>query len=732
MQDCNFAGQKLQDAIALHRQNKLAEAGSLYEEILGRDANHFDALHLLGVMSYQTRQLERAVTLISKAVAINPGFADAHSNLGNALKDLKRFDEALASLERAISLKPDYADAYYNRGLVLKDLKRDDEALASMEKAISLKPDDAMAHANRGAVLEKQKRYDEALASFDRAISLNPEYAMAYSNRGAVLQELKRPEEALASVDQALSLSPRDAKAHINRGIVLEKLLRHEEALASFENAIALKPDSAAAHAYSGGALASLRRHSEAARRYERALLLGTEEPFAKGDFLHQKMLCCDWAGVQSLISELESGISLGRLSVHPFAWNGITHSQKSALLCAQLYNLKHYPQIAAPALNKRSKKHEKIRIGYVSGDFRDHCTSQLLVGVLEQHDRSLFDIYIFDHGWDDGSRVRQRINDSGSIVAGIKDVNDARAAATIRDREIDILIHLNGYYGEHRTGIFAHRCAPIQVNYLGFAGTLGSDYIDYIIADRHIIPEDDRNFFSEKVVYLPNCYQSNDDKKELGGYNFSRSSVGLPENGFVFCCFNNFYKIMPDIFDIWMNILKRVEGSVLWILDVGEAAGNLRNEACRCGVEPDRIVSAPYASLTEHLGRHRLADLFLDTLPYNAHTTASDALWAGLPVLTRTGKTFPGRVASSMLTAIGLPELITKTPQAYKDLAVELATNPNKLAAIKRRLEANRLTSPLFDTKLYTRHIEKAYAAMYQRYHDGLDPDDISIDGAQ
>ena len=311
-----------------------------------------------------------------------------------------------------------------------------------------------------------------------------------------------------------------------------------------------------------------------------------------------------------------------------------------------------------------------------------------------------------------------------------ISRLTDSSTVAAICENQIDILVNLNGYFGNHRTRVFAQRPAPIQISYLGFPGTLGARYIDYIIADQHVIPEDHRVFYTEKVVYLPNCYQANDRKKEIGTHDFSRLECGLPENGFVFCCFNNTYKINPDIFDCWMRILKQVDDSVFWLMEVNAtAARNLRREAAARGVNPERLIFAKRTLLlTDHLARHRLADLFLDTLPYNAHATASDALWAGLPVLTCVGDTFPGKVASSMLHAIGLPELITTTLDAYERTAIDLAAHPKKMTAIKRKLADNRLTTPLFDTKLFTRHIEAAYNAMFERHQSGLAPEHIVI----
>jgi predicted O-linked N-acetylglucosamine transferase (SPINDLY family) len=371
-----------------------------------------------------------------------------------------------------------------------------------------------------------------------------------------------------------------------------------------------------------------------------------------------------------------------------------------------------------------------KIRIGYVSGEFRTQATSILMTQLFELHDKNQFEIFAIDNGTDDGGELRARMECAFDEFVDISKLGDLEAVSEINKRNIDILVNLNGYFGGARPGLFSHRPSPIQVNYLGFPGTIGAEYIDYLIADRIVIPENSRLHYLEKIVYLPNCYQSNDSQRKISDRVFTRGELGLPSAGFVFCCFNNNYKLTSSTFDCWMKILKRCEGAVLWLLeDNSAAADNLRREAELRGVNPQRLVFAQRLPLDEHLARHRLADLFIDTLPCNAHTTASDALWTGLPVLTQRGNTFPGRVAASLLTAIGLSELITSSEAEYEELAVELATNPQRLAQVTALLEKNRQTTPLFDTQLFTKHIEAAYVAMYERYRLGLAPDHIEVE---
>ena len=714
---------------ALHHQGDLVAAERFYREILRQKPNHFDALHLLGVIALQTRHPEQAVALIGKSIDVNATVSAAHNNLGKAFLDLRQPGDALASFDRAIALEPTLAIAHNNRANALLNLARFEEALASCENAIALEPHLAIAHNNRGMALIDLKHPDEALSSFDRAIALKPDLAIAHNNRGIALVSLGRIQDALASYEKAIALEPDLTLAHNNRGMTLIDLKRPEEALASFDRVISLKPDDPNAWHGRGVAFHNLERYKEAADSFGRTLAIDPNYPFAKGALLHHKMLCCDWNGVDGLIAEITHDVASSQPSATPFGWQGVCASEQNLLLCAQIYNKHNFNSIINNMPLIRQYTNKKIRIGYLSGEFRNQATSTLIVGVLEEHDKNRFEIFAFDNGWDDGSDLRKRINCSVNKIINIRQLSDPSATAAIIENKIDILINLNGYFGEHRMQVFAQRPAPIQVNYLGFPGTLGAEYIDYLIADHHVIRRTHERFYTEKVVYLPDCYQANDSKRKIGTDTFGRKDFELPENCVVFCCFNNSYKILPYIFDLWMRILKEVAGSVLWLLEANQTAtSNLRREAKTRGVSPERLVFAKRAPSQLHLARHRLADLFLDTLPYNAHTTACDALWAGLPVLTCLGETFAGRVAGSLLYAVGLPELIMTTTDSYERTAINLAKNPDQLAAIKRKLAENRLTMPLFNTALFTKNIEAAYSEMYRRHRNGLPPDRIII----
>jgi len=706
-----------------------AEKG--FKRALALEPTHVGALNLFTVLLITLGRFDEAEHYARRALNENATSDATHYNYGLILKALKRPADALERFSEALKIDPTVASTWNNRGTVFNDLKRYDDALCDFGKAIELDPEYAEAIFNKGKSFTLLKRFDEAALAFERALSLRPDLAEAWLGYGNVLCERRQYDAAQTAYDRALALNAKLAESWLGRGNLFQRVRRCQDALAAFDRAVALKPDLVEAWIGRGEILATLKRHEEGAQAYARVLEIDPQRPFIKGLFLHQKMLSCDWRGVDDVIAQIEKDVSSGKASAEPFGWQGLAKSPRSLQRCAELFNREKYPAIPHDLSLRSAPDRKKIRVGYASGEFRDQATSHLIVGVLEQHDKSRFEIVGFDNGWDDKSEVRRRIEASCLELIDISRLSDEAATAIIRDHRIDILVNLNGYFGDERTGVFAQRAAPVQVNYLGFPGTLGASYVDYIIADRCVIPPGHENFYDEKVVYLPECYQANDNRKAIAPRIFSRAECGLPPNGFVYCCFNNSYKILPEIFDSWMRLLREVSGSVLWLIeDSASAAANLKREASARGIDPGRLIFAERMPLADHLARHRLADLFLDTLPYNAHTTASDALWAGLPVLTRIGGTFPGRVAASLLQAIGLPELITSTQEAYQKLAIELASDSQKYAAIKHKLVSNRLGKSLFDTQLLTRRIEAAYEEMYKRLLSGLALDHIFIAG--
>ena len=500
--------------------------------------------------------------------------------------------------------------------------------------------------------------------------------------------------------------------------------------LGAYDKALTLKPNLAGAWLGRGNVFHKLKRHEEAASAYAKVLAIDPQYPFVKGMFLYQRMLSCDWRGIEDLIAEIDGDVASGKRSAEPFGYQAIAHSARDFKRCAEIFAADKFPRSQTPLWRGERYDNSKIRVGYLSGEFRDHVTSRLMTELFELHDKNRFELFAFDNGWDDGSELRGRINKAFNTIVDISRFDDLQVATVIKQKQIDILVNLNGYFGKHRTRVFSYKPSPIQVSYLGFSATMGTDYIDYIIADRYIIPPEYKTFYTESVVYLPDTFQVNDTKRQIAVRTPTRAELKLPDTGFVFCCFNNNFKITPEIFDVWMRLLNKVDDSVLWLLESNPAVSRNLREAAKCrNIAPERLVFSLFTKeYSDYLARYRVADLFLDTLPFNAGGTASDALWAGLPLLTCSGQTYTARMAGSLLNAIGLPELITTTLEAYEQMAIDLATHPEKLAAIKHKLAENRLTTPLFDTKLFTKHIEAAYAAMYERYQAGLPPDHIVI----
>jgi predicted O-linked N-acetylglucosamine transferase (SPINDLY family) len=555
-------------------------------------------------------------------------------------------------------------------------------------------------------------------------LGAKPDYADAWHNRGNALLVLQRFAEAVASYDKALELSPGNAEAWCHRGNCLCLLNRLDEALASYDRALAIKPDYAdALHSRAMMRWRDDQRQEASIRDLEKLMSINPDHDYLRGDLLHLRMQRSDWSGFDQLVPRIDAGVRAGERIIDPFMYLAISESPADLQACATIFTSQFHPPVPV-AWKKAGPRRDKIRLGYVSGEFREQATAYLTAGLYECHDKSRFELVAFDNGSRIESPMRRRLESSFDRFVPIAHLSDRAAAEKIAAEEIDILITLNGYFGSHRMGVFAHKPAPVQVNFLGFPGTLGAGYIDYLLADRFVIPDDERQYYTEKVVTLPGSYQVNDSRRPLVQGMPSRFRNRLPERGFVFCNFNMNYKFTPAMFAVWMRLLKQVEGSVLWLLEGNKAApGNLRNEAERQGVSGDRLVFAPFASIEKHLERLQLADLFLDSVPCNAHTTAGDALWAGVPLLTCRGTSFSGRVATSLLHAVDLPELVTENLEDYEALAVKLAGDPAMLQAIRQKLGRVRQTAPLFDTDRYRRHLEAAYVKMWEIFLRGEDP---------
>ncbi|HWY63893.1 MAG TPA: tetratricopeptide repeat protein [Rhizomicrobium sp.] len=750
--------------MALQAAGRAEEALAAFDRALAMQPHMAEGLYNRGVALSDLQRFEVAVESYDRALALQPEMIAAHVNRGVALAAMCRFDDAVAGYDRALAMQPsnipalfhrglahraaqrpaaalaDYdrvlalnpahMDARYNRGIAMMDLERAEEALACFDAVMPAYQANAEMLSNRGVALWNLKRPAEALESYERAIALEPDFAGAWGNRGLALRDLARHDEAVASFDMVLQLEPNNAVALNSRGNVLRDKKNYDAAIESYSRAIKLRPDYAESLINRGYTWWALKSFEAGTADVERGLALEPDYPYGRGELMHMRMYSADWHDFDRRKAELETLVRAGKQVVQPFIFEAIAETPADAQACSRIWREKRYPEIAGaphdPATRKRA---EKIRIGYLSGEFRHQATAILMAGLYERHDREQFEVVAVSAGPSDLSPMRARLEKAFDRWIDIANLSDQDAADVIRDAEIDILVSLNGYFGEARMGVLARRPAPVQVNYLGFPATLGAPYIDYIIADRTVIPPSDQRFYDEQVVTLPDSYQANDDRGRDMTATPSRAEAGLPENAFVFCNFNNAYKLTPSTFAAWMRILKQVDGSVLWLLESNAPfPENLRREAEKHGVAAERLIFAPDLSTPAHLARLQLADLSLDSLPYNAHTTASDALWVGVPLVTCRGTTFPGRVAASLLLAAGLPELITEDAADFEALAVRLAKDPERLKALRDRLVQNKGSCALFDTDRLRKHIEAAYRTMWDRWLAGQSPQGFAV----
>jgi predicted O-linked N-acetylglucosamine transferase (SPINDLY family) len=613
-------------------------------------------------------------------------------------------------------MPPPQSQVAFQQAYALHQQRHLTEATAMYDKAVALDPSDVQALYMRGLALFELQQFSAAAESHRAALKLAPSYAPAYNGLGLALSHAGDQKAAFECYSAAIAADPKFASPYINRSMILRNSGRLEEALQSLDTAIALQPNNPNGHGNRGTALSELSRPAEANASFDKALLLNPNYPFIAGTRIFNKTTICDWENLDRDIAGLLVQIDQGHPASPPWPLIGFADAPAAQRKAAEMWIMVKCPEDSTLGPARSFKHHQRIRIGYYSSDFYNHATAYLMAELFELHDREKFEITAFSFTRAAGDDMQKRLAAACDHFIDVRAKTEREIAALSREREIDIAVDLKGFSANNAVGIFAHRSAAIQVNYLGYPCTMGAPYIDYLIADKVIVPDDARAFYTEKVLTLPHSYQVNDRQRKIDARVFSRTELGLPEGGFVFSCFNNNFKILPAMFDIWMRILKAVNGSVLWLLeDNATAAANLRKEAAQRGVDASRLVFAPRISPEENLARQRNADLFLDTLPYNAHTTASDALWVGLPVLTCPGKSFTARVAASLLYAMDLPELVTPTLADYEALAIALAKDSARLKDLKGKLARNRATSPLFDTEAYARDIEALYMRMIE-----------------
>jgi predicted O-linked N-acetylglucosamine transferase (SPINDLY family) len=652
-------------------------------------------------------------------------------NSAHAANLNNEFDKAIGWCNAAIALSPELPEAWYNLGLAYKGLGQKDRAVDALLRAGKLTTGSADAQNSIGYQLLELGDLVSAEGHLRQSLKLNPRYAFAISNLGMLLERLQKLQAAEDAFRKALKLQPDLVPLYINLGGILNAQGKFQEAIPACRKAVEFLPTSAKAWNNLGSALSGAKQYEAAIECYERCLKLEPEMPFVPGHLALDQLNLCSWQTYEAINVALISGLSAGHKVAAPFQVLALTADPSLQMRAAEIYVSDNFsgPRMEHHLSLKRDD--QRIRVAYYSADFHNHPVALLLMGILKAHDKRRFEIIGVDLGsarkHDD---VHHQVKQHCDVFIETGGLSDDEILRISREQQIDIAIDLNGHTGDSHTGVFAAGVAPIQVNYLGYTGTMGADFMDYIVADEVTIPQSLQHHYREKVVRLPECYFPPNQHDPIADKIFRRKECGLPEQGIVFGCFNNSYKLTPDVFGSWMRILKQTDGSVLWLSGMqATARENLRREAEKHGLDPLRLVFAERVpSRSEHLARHRLMDLFLDTLPYNAHTTASDALSVGVPVLTCPGEAFASRVAASMAGSLGLNELIANSLAEYETTAIALAKDTMALAKIKNRLTNNLPTSSLMDISRYTKYLESAYGAMYERLQSGLSPAHFAV----
>ena len=708
--------QALQKAVEAHKAGQIQEADRLYTAILKAQPRHPEANHNLGVLAVSIGKAQDALPFFKTALEANPSIAQFWISYIDALIKLDRSADAKTVFDQAKS----------------KGVK--DEAFGSLEKRLakievaSYVQDPPQDQLQSLINLYNQGQLQHAFQQSKLLVTTFPKSAILLNIQGVLLKDLGQLDLSIEAYRKALAINPDYADAHYNTGNAFKDQGKLEEAREAYKKVLAINPDYAEAHNNIGIAIKDQGKLEEAIEAYKKALSSKPDYAMARAQKLHVQAHMCDWLAIDEDLASLKI-LGIAGKSVSPFSVLSLEDVPERHRLRSELYARENLSQKPLPSPAMPSKRPDKLRIGYFSADYGEHPVAYLIAKVLEQHNRDEFEVFGYSLRGNQQVELRQRLINSFDRFVDVQKLSNKDVARKARQDGIDIAIDLNGYTQNARTKIFAYRAAPIQINYLGFPGTTGTDFMDYIVADRHIIPPENQKYFNEKILYLPNTYMPTDNGRELSERHMTRRDMGLPEDAFVFCCFNNNYKITSSEFDIWMRLLNKVEGSVLWLRQSNQWSElNIKKEAQRRKVDPERVMFAGSVPMAEHLARQRFADLFIDTFSFNAHTTAAEALWTGLPVVTKTGQGFAARVAGSLINSVGLPELITKNEHDYEMLILELATNQSKLSKIRKKLAANLLEQPLFDTEQYTKHLEDGYQQAYQNYFEGNPPKIITV----
>ncbi|AWW50333.1 tetratricopeptide repeat protein [Polynucleobacter paneuropaeus] len=712
------------------QSGRLDDAERSLKQVLKIQTKNADALCFLSVVAAYKTEWNVALELINKSIQSAPNNSSAYCNKGNILKEIGRYDDALKCYDRAIQLNSRYYEAYNNKGNTYLELGDYYKSIDAYNKAILLEPNYAEAYSNLGIALHKTGNLIEAVQMHEKAIEIKGDYINAWLNRAFSLSSLKQWGEALKSCDVAISLNPNNARSWTDKGAILRELGLYDKAIAHFDKAICLDENLPETWADRGSTLADLKKYNDAIISLCNAHRKKNDLPYILGDISALKLQIGDWESLDEDLEKINQAIEKKQKVVNPFKYLSMNDSIKEGLDVAKIWVEDRFPEKnILPKIE--FKPHKKIRIGYFSADFRNHPVSILTVELFEMHNREKFETYAFSVKCaEEDDELRLRLQGAFDYFIDVESKSDIEVAQLARDLEIHIAIDLGGHTQSAPTGIMSHRAAPIQVNYLGYPGTMGAKYMDYLIADKIVIPEESKSFYTEKIAYLPDCYIVDDSKRIPSNKVFTKEDCGLPENRFIFCCFNNSYKFNKKILKSWSTILKAAPTSVVWISENNESfRKNLIAEFVSLGIDDKRIIFAQRVNLmADHLARYQLADLFLDTHPYNAHTTAVDALKAGVPLITCIGNAFAGRVAASLLNAVGLKELVTTSLQDYERIAIDLASHPEKIKALKARLAINKEKKALFDTNSYVHNIELIYLEMYKRYEKRLPFEHINL----
>jgi protein O-GlcNAc transferase len=655
------------------------------------------------------------------------GSVEDHLRLAALLSEAGRHTEAIEHADRALAIAPDLAPAIHCKSSALLALGDASAAQAGFKRYIELVPLDPGGYNNLGLALIATQAYEEAICACDRALQLRPHYARAHNNRAVALLRMRRFAAALDAADRAVALEPRYTKALITRATAQRALWQPAEALESYRQAF---PDPEALAEAFYVLMIDLRRGADAQECAKLLYQIAPERDDVAGMYHHASQFIADWSDFDSRVGAIVEGIRAGRRPTFPLRFLYAADLPAEQQLCARAMGRRFRGE--PPLWSGEIYRHDRIRVGYLSSDFYQHATAHLTAGLFEQHDRSRFECFALAYGpRPSEDPMRRRLEAAFEHFIDVDTLSTREIALRIRELEIDVLVDLKGYTSGTRIEILGHRPAPVQVHYLGYPGTSGTDFIDYLITDRHVVPETEARFYDEKLVYMPHCYQVTDDRRREDTRTWTRERAGLPAAGVVLCAFHQTFKLNPVIFDVWMRLLTRLPGAVLWLLERDSAvAARLQDAARRRGVDPARLIFAPELPQAEHLGRLRMADLLLDTSPYSSHTTASDALWMGLPLVAVRGRAFAARVSSSILYAAGLAELVTDSLSQYETLLYELSVEPERLRALRARIEATVRRSPLFQTASFCRHLEYAFEKMHERTQQGLPPEAFAVPG--